>query len=180
MNYLIQNPSSYQNIIPQKINPFTVQLNYRGDGVDILDNDSGIEFRKTDLPENIRNANEKFRDLTLNLIFQSRSLSFESFEKLTYMIEIELINSRLTLEEKNFFLKETAILKFNSSLKSSNKVYDNGRIKCDFECRWNECMEGKITDAFESAHTWLETAWVIYNMPLDMPIWQVSCIYEAW
>lgn len=115
------------------------------------------------------------------MIEESKVISHESFQKLAYSVELQVFESNLLSVEKEFILRQLAVLKLFSDIKYQKLSIENGRIACDsqFECDLLACVDAKITDAFESASdTWLETAILIYDMPVLVPVFIASCTYS--
>lgn len=176
---LVNNPGAYDSVIPEKINPFEVTVNFEQKTNQIEINDYSRKSESDQIPEELINANKEFRELTMSLISANSLLTFEKFNKLAFAIELKIIDSELSKIKRDFILKELAMLRFYSELKSKSLNSESDRIQCDYECRWNTCMEGKINDAFASATTYLETAWLIYNMPYQMVVWNAACLYAS-
>jgi hypothetical protein len=183
VNELIQNPNSYASVIPQKINPFDITLEIGT--LDPLKKGFKVqesEVQTVSVPEEIKFAEENFKNLLLLLIKESKRLSFESFEKLSYSLEVEIIGSALSEVKKDFLLKELAVLKFANALRFNKINRANGRIACDsqFECDVLACVEAKVADALNpDENNWIDLAYNIYSMATDMPRWWASCTWDA-
>jgi len=167
VNELIQNPNSYASVTPQKINPFEITL--KVGNFDPLEKGYRVqesEGQVVALPDEIKYAPENFQNFSLLLTKESKRLSFESFEKLSYSLELEIINSDLTDVKKDFLLMQLAVLKTYSSILHKKLNLTNGRIACDsqFECGVLDCAERKVNEKFESAETWFETGMVVYEL----------------
>ncbi|MCH6234898.1 hypothetical protein [Cognataquiflexum rubidum] len=176
---LVNNPDAYNFVVPEKINPFEVTIKFEQKINQIDINDYSRKSESDQLPEELVNANKEFRELTMSLVAANSLLSFENFNKLAYAIELKIIDSELSKIKRDFILKELAMLRFYSELKSKSLNSESDRIQCDYECRWNGCMEAKIISAFGSTSTYLGIAWTIFNMPYDMLVWNAECLYAS-
>ncbi len=166
VNFIITNPSSYASVIPEKVNPFDITLDLKSLNATKGSKVQESEAQKGQVPEEIKNANQSFKDFSLRLIKESKDLSHESFQKLAYAIELEVLESKLISVEKEFILKELAVLKIYSDIKYQKLNVENGRIACDsqFECDLLACAERKVNETFESAETWFEIALATYEL----------------
>jgi hypothetical protein len=155
VNFIITNPSSYASVIPEKVNPFDITLDLKSLSATKGSKVQESEAQKGQVPEEVKNANQSFKNFSLRLIKESKDLPHESFQKLAYALELEVLESNLLSVEKEFILKELAVLKIYSDIKYQKFNVENGRIACDsqFECDLLACVDAKITAAFESATT---------------------------
>jgi hypothetical protein len=178
---ILENPTSYSSLSPQKINPFDFDLSKKlqesdKSGARVHENSS----ERSALPDEIANASIEFQTLSITLIQKSGVLDNEDFRKLAYAVELEVINSKLSETKKEFLLKELAKLKALKSL--LEKKLENARIMCDskFECEVLACVEAKVAAALDpDENNWIDLAYNIYFMATDMPRWWASCAWDA-
>jgi hypothetical protein len=93
---------------------------------------------------------------------------------------MEVLESNLLSVEKEFILKQLAVLKIYSDIKHQKLNIENGRIACDsqFECDLLSCVDRKITEEFESAETWAETVLVVYGLAAGgVAMHWATCLY---
>lgn len=179
ISQIVNNPEAYVFLVPEKINPFEVTLDFERSTNTVEIDEHLKKSEVVQIPDEIVRANKEFRQLAMALIESSSSISVENYRKLAYAIEMKILASDLSNTKKEFLLKELALLKFHSELREYYLTSQSDRIQCDYECRWNACMEEKIQEAFDSANTWLETAYLILTMPEQMVVWNLACLYAA-
>ena len=97
---------------------------------------------------------------------------------------MEVLNSQLSEFKKEFLLKEISILKYSDEMKPKELMLENAKVDfydSQLEGDWMACMDGKISEAFESADTWLETVNLIYSLAAGgVIIMEIACLYEVW
>lgn len=175
---ILENPTSYSSLTPQKINPFDFDLNFKIE--DLKKMGSRVQASESEnsvLPLEIKNANKEFQELTVLLIQTAKKLDHKAFLNFAYAVELELLSSKLSDVKREFIFKELAVLKYAGFLKENS--FKNARLMCDsqFECDLLACVDSKITAAPESATTYLEYALLIYDMPIMVPVYFASCAY---
>lgn len=180
LDLIIENPKSYASLEPKKINPFELDFSTL-----IPTEEVGISAGlRTNViasapPEEIINADLNFQKLSNVLIDKSLSMPLDSFLKLAYAVEVEVIGSSVSALKKETLLKELAVLKgLKIFLKKGST---NARIQCDFklECEVLACIEEKVKDALGEDLHWLERLINAFNMPKDMPLFWVFCTLQA-
>ena len=138
------------------------------------------EGQKGQVPEDLKNADQSFKNLSLRLINESKGLPHDLFQKLAYSIEMEVLESNLLSVEKEFILKQLAVLKIYSDIKHQKLNIENWRIACDsqFECDLLACVAAKVEDALNEDNSWVEIVYNTIIMPEEFPRWWIFCTLE--
>lgn len=181
LNEIVYNPSSYSELIPEKINPFELNFDFSFDenkNYRISQNESQVGYSQ--LPQEVVNASDEFKDFSIDLIRKSFSLNSQTFEKLAFALELEIINSGLSDQRSEYLLFQLAVLK--AATKIHRKKSENLRILCDsqLECDVLACVEEKVDSALDpEENNWIDLIYNTYSMATDLPIWWASCLYDA-
>jgi hypothetical protein len=173
---ITSNPGRYSSLVPERINPHEVELlksieSFKKAGARTY----GEEESNKAIPEEIAKASEAFKSLTYLLIQKSNEVDYESFLKLAFAVELEVVNSNLSEIEKEFLFKELAFLKLRKSIEA--KKFESSRILCDseFECEVLSCVQARVESALDPSLTYVELAFNIFWMPENVAYWFAFC-----
>jgi hypothetical protein len=175
INSIINNPTSYNTLIPKKINPFDQEFeNFQN-----LESLSSSKIELENEPsEEIVNASDDFKNLNFELYNAYKKLISNDFIKLAYAIELVIIEENISAENRQFILKNLSILKLFKKLEDEKDSFGLGnRIMCNFECRWNRCMNEKLDAVFSG--NWIDIAWFIASAAYNVAVMEISCAYDA-
>lgn len=178
INGIVNNPSSYNLLNPEKINPFEFDLKIPELGKGGARIQTQISENLV-IPDELIQASIDYQKIVRMLIQESTVISNEKFNKLAYAVELEILNSAFSDVKKDFLLKELATLKAIGAFKNLHIL--NKRIMCDsqWECDVLGCMEGKMEEQFGSDVNWIDLLHNFYSLPLSFPVAWSSCVWDA-